>query len=305
MNIKSSKSLSMQGEIIPADLLKKMDESFLNEDLSSKLVRDGYLLLRSVYDPNKVEVAREEILWHLHQVGEVNEPYHLGVYSGKSHRRTIYKTTKELGNFWKKVSENKSLRDVINSKYILKVMDKIFGVETTHFSFAWLRAMVQGKASPVHIDHPYMNRGTDKLVTCWSPLSRIEENEGTLYVMQNSHLWSDIKNKFFGLDIDASPSSPGHIQEHPLELVNRKKSSFLTTSFSPGDCLIFGMFTVHGSFDNNSSTGKIRLSCDTRFQPKSEPMDPRFSGLFPEAHKGLGYGCLSASLPLTETSNPK
>ena len=56
-----------------------------------------------------------------------------------------------------KGSEIKSLRDVINGESIKRVMDKIFGEETTHFSFAWLRAMVQGKASPLHIDHPYMN----------------------------------------------------------------------------------------------------------------------------------------------------
>ncbi len=305
MSIESLKSVSVQGKVIPADLLKTMEQSFLGEDLSGKLERDGYLLLRNVYNPNKVEEAKEKILWYLYQVGEVKDPYELGVYSGNSYRRSIYQTTDELGNFWKKVSEIKSLRDIINGESIKKVMDKIFGEETTHFSFAWLRAMVQGKASPVHIDHPYMNRGTDKLVTCWTPLTVIEENEGTLYVMQNSHLWSDIKNKFLGLDIDATPSSPGHIQEHPIDLINRKGASFLTTSFSPGDCLIFDMFTVHGSFDNNSKSGKIRLSCDTRFQPKSEPMDPRFSGPSPEAHKGLGYGCLSASLPLTETSKLK
>ena len=61
------------------------------------------------------------------------------------------------------------------------------------------------------------------------------------------------------------------------------------------------MFTVHGSFDNNSPLGRIRLSCDTRFQPINQPMDPRFSGKNPLAHSGLGYGCLTASLPMNET----
>ena len=30
-------------------------------------------------------------------------------------------------------------------------------------------------------------------------------------------------------------------------------------------------------------------------------MDPRFSGKNPLAHSGLGYGCLTASLPMNET----
>ena len=69
--------------------------------------------------------------------------------------------------------------------------------------------------------------------------------------------------------------------------------------------LEFWNVTVHGSFDNNTTTGKIRLSCDTRFQPHSEPMDHRFSGRNQVAHKGLGYACLSSSVPLTENLKNK
>ena len=305
MNFQYEKGFTLGGRSVPSSMLKRMDETILSEDLSAKLVKDGYLLLRDIYDANDVVEARKTILKCLHEVGEVKDPYELGIFSGDSNRRKIYPTTQDLGKFWKKISEMEELRKVINGKKITAVMDSIFGEETSHFSFAWLRAMVKGRASPVHIDHPYMNRGTDKLVTCWTPLSQIAENEGTLYVMHRSHLWLDIREKFSGLDIDKSPSIPGHIEEHPLELVNRKKSVLLTSNFSPGDCLVFGMFTVHGSFDNNNQSGKIRLSCDTRFQPKSDPMDPRFSGLEPKAHGGLGYGCLSSSLPLTETASLK
>jgi len=110
-----------------------------------------------------------------------------------------------------------------------------------------------------------------------------------------------MRQKFEGHDVDRDPSRPGHIEEHPIALTGRKQSRFLTTEFKLGDCLVFGMFTVHGSFDNNSKSGRIRLSCDTRFQPAADPMDERFSGPNPPAHNGLGYSCLSASLPMTET----
>ncbi len=305
MYFQSESSFTLQGQLVPPTLLKKMDESNLSEDLPSKLNRDGYLLIRKVYDPDDVIKARNMVLQCLYDVGEVKDPYESGTFSGFSNRRKFYPSTKELGEFWKKISEMEQLRRVINGEKITKVMNSIFGEQTVHFSFAWLRAMIQGKASPVHIDHPYMNRGTDKLVTCWTPLGEIAENDGTIYVLEKSHLWKEIREKFLNIDIDSNPSILGHIEEKPLELVNRKKSIFLTSSFNPGDCLIFGMFIVHGSFDNNNRNGKIRLSCDTRFQPKSEPMDPRFSGSTPEAHRGLGYGCLSSSLPLTEVVKPK
>ena len=38
-------------------------------------------------------------------------------------------------------------------------------------------------------------------------------------------------------------------------------------------------------------------------KPEADPMDERFCGPNPSAHNGLGYACLSASLPLTETGS--
>ncbi len=147
-----------------------------------------------------------------------------------------------------------------------------------------------------------MNRGSKRLLTCWTPFCPISLSDGTLYILEGSHTWADIRQQFEGHDVDRDPSRPGHIQKNPITLAQHKSSRFLTTEFDMGDCLIFGMFTVHGSFDNNSENGLIRLSCDTRFQPSKDPMDERFRGPNPPAHNGLGYGCLSASRPLTETS---
>ncbi len=160
--------------------------------------------------------------------------------------------------------------------------------------------MPAGRASPLHIDHPYMNRGSRRLLTCWTPLADIALTDGTLYVLEGSHRWADLRAQFDGHDVDRDPSRPGHITEDPVAMAQRHSSRCLTSAFRKGDCLIFGMFTAHGAFDNAATDGRIRLSCDTRFQPASDPMDERFSGPNPPAHKGLGYGCLSAALPMTE-----
>ena len=45
-------------------------------------------------------------------------------------------------------------------------------------------------------------------------------------------------------------------------------------AFSAGDILIFTIRTIHMSSVN--VTNKLRLSCDTRWQPSNEPADPRF-----------------------------
>ncbi len=293
--------LAINGVIVSGTSVEKLNVSNVDGDLAAQLDRDGYLLLRGVHDIAEVEAARLEILQRLAEVGEVNEPIENGLASGTSRRREYYPTIEDLGDFWRSVSEGEAVRAVIHGPRITKVMNRLFGVPASHFTFAWLRAMTPGRASPLHVDHPYMNRGSKRLVTCWTPLSPISLNDGPLYILRDSHRWSDIRQQFEGHDVDRDPSRPGHIEENPLGLMERKNSKFLTSEFSLSDCLVFGMFTVHGSFDNNSENGLIRLSCDTRFQPGEDIMDERFSGRDPRAHGGLGYACLSAALPLNET----
>ena len=84
-------------------------------------------------------------------------------------------------------------------------------------------------------------------------------DEGTLYILGGSHAWDDVRQQFEALDVDKNKSWSWRIQMEALELVKQKHRRFLTTSFSLGDCLIFGMFTVHGSFDNNSVSSRIKL----------------------------------------------
>ena len=298
----SKHALTVNDAAVPDALVEELRPADMNGDLAQQLGEHGFLLLRDVHDPVEVDAARQEVLHRLAEVGEVSDPAESGLASGLSRRREIYPTTEDLGAFWRSVSEGKAVRSVINGPRITRVMRQLFQEPVQHFSFAWLRAMTAGRASPLHVDHPYMNRGSKRLVTCWSPLCRIRLGDGPLYILEGSHTWPDIRRQFEGHDVDRDPSRPGHIEESPITLAERKASKFLTTEFNLGDCLVFGMFTVHGSFDNNAANGLIRLSCDTRFQPAADPMDDRFAGPDPAAHNGLGYGCLSAARPLTETS---
>ncbi len=302
MSAKQKTSLSLNGTPVPSDLVGALTAADKDGDLDQQLAQNGCLLLRGAHDPAAVAAARMEVLHRLAEVGEIGEPVEDGIASGTSRRREANPSQQELGAFWRSVSEGPAVRAVINGSRITDLMSRLFREPAGHFSFAWLRAMTKGRASPLHIDHPNMNRGSDRLVTCWTPLCDISLNNGSLYILEGSHTWGDIRAEFQGHDVDQDPTRPGHIEENPIALAKRKESRFLTAEFGLGDCLVFGMFTVHGSFDNNSNTGAVRLSCDTRFQPAADPMDERFSGPNPPAHKGLGYACLSASLPITETA---
>ncbi len=299
--MKSVTALTINGEAVDNAIVGTLRKADMNGDLREQLWQDGYLFLQNLHDPDSVEAARLEVLTRLGEVGEVSEPIDHGIASNSSRRREIYPNTADLAAFWRSVSDGEAVRGVINGPRIIAAMSRLFDEPATHFSFAWLRAMTAGRASPMHVDHPYMNRGSHRLVTCWSPLCPIALSDGPLYILEGSHHWADIRKRFEGLDVDRDLNRPGHLEESPMDLVQHRNSKFLTSDFKLGDCLIFGMFTVHGSFDNNTQSGQIRLSCDTRFQPAADAMDERFSGPNPPAHGGLGYGCLSASLPLTET----
>jgi ectoine hydroxylase-related dioxygenase (phytanoyl-CoA dioxygenase family) len=65
-----------------------------------------------------------------------------------------------------------------------------------------------------------------------------------------------------------------------------------------GDLIVFDMFTMHGSLDNHSPLGRVRLSCDVRWQPAADPVDPRYRGDHPPGTTGAGYGELNGAKPL-------
>ena len=60
----------------------------------------------------------------------------------------------------------------------------------------------------------------------------------------------------------------------------------------------YGAFNLHGSLDNNSTEGKVRLSCDARYQLAADPIDERWIGENPIGH-GAGYSGIGAAQPLT------
>ncbi len=84
-----------------------------------------------------------------------------------------------------------------------------------------------------------------------------------------------------------------------LEFARSRQPRLLTAHFPPGDAMIFGGFTMHGSLDNHSPLGRVRLSVDVRYPPAADPADdPRYFGPHPSGAKGGSYGEQKATQPL-------
>ncbi len=293
--------LTSHGHSVPSEILGPLNESKFEFDsigtLRTRMEREGYLLLRGLLDRQTVLQARREIFERLAEVGEISKafPIEMGVATGTSQRA---EKVSNLARFWKDLSELPSLRRVTHQGPIIEFFEAFLGGSVRPFDFLWLRTMSPGKASGFHYDHVYMNRGTDHLFSCWTPLGDVRMEEGTLLVMEGSHRFEDLIARYRGMDVDRDPSANGTITLDPVGMAKERGVRLLSSDFRAGDVLILGMFCLHGALDNNSREGKIRLSCDTRHQLETDPIDERWIGPDPIAHGG-GYGGMSAAQPMT------
>ena len=262
-------------------------------ELRRRLKEDGYLYVPGALDVNAVRAARGAILERLAFVGEISDPHQGAVSSGESKRAEMVES---LGEFWQSLCEHPKLRAVTHRGAIQDLMRRIFDADTRSFDFLWLRAMHPGRASAYHFDHVYMNRGTDKLLTVWTPLGDVALDEGPLAIVEGSHTWEDLIEEYRGLDVDQEKSRPGHVTLDPVGLVKERNTRLLSAHFRAGDVVIMPMFTLHGSLDNRSASKRVRLSADTRHQPANEPIDERWVGVNPIGHGG-GYGSMSGAQP--------
>jgi ectoine hydroxylase-related dioxygenase (phytanoyl-CoA dioxygenase family) len=263
--------------------------------MRAALERDGYLLLRDALHRQEVLAAREEVFSRLAEVGEIQSPPIDAIPTGTSRRAEMHA---DLGSFWRSVCEGPAIRRVTHAGPMLDIMARILEGPVRPFDFLWLRAMAPGRASAFHFDHVYMNRGTDRLYTVWTALGDVPLEDGPMLLVEGSHTWKDLIAQFQGLDVDKDKSRPGHVTMDPVALAEERDCRLLSTNFRAGDILVVTMFMLHGSLDNASPLGRVRLSCDTRYQRAEDPIDERFVGNPPMAH-GESYGGVSGARPLT------
>ena len=233
----------------------------------------------------------------MNQVDELADPFSEGISSGRSRRDELHK---DRGVFWENVSNTESLRKITNGNNLKGVFSRIFGTSSIGFDFIFLRAVSGGKFTHMHCDAGFFTRKTQKVLTCWLVFTDITIDKGPLFIIEGSHKFSDIKTKYNGFDVDIHKHMKATIDTDPITFAQQRNSKILTAQFRPGDALIFGMYTVHGTFENYADDKKIRLTCDIRFQPDSELKDPRYFGPNPTGTTGAGYGELNSARPLNE-----
>jgi len=146
-----------------------------------------------------------------------------------------------------------------------------------------------------------MGRGTHRLLTAWTPLCDVPLEMGGLMILEESHLLDAVRESYGRMDVDiyckntdetravesgqvqwSPPYNGGSFDQDAAGLPGHVGSRWLVSDYRAGDLLVFTVFTMHASGDNQ--TRKIRLSTDSRYQLASEPADERWIGENPIAH---------------------
>jgi hypothetical protein len=295
------KNCITQGSPVPEDLIDVLyDSTALMGDpgaLQRQLHEDGYLFLRGVLDQDEILAARAEIFERLAAVGEVKQPASEGLFTGQSQRKEI---VGDLGVFWQSVCEGPKLRQVTHGLRLRAVMGEVFGEPAQPHDYLFLRPSPVGRATLLHYDRPFFSRGSDRIHTAWFVLGEVPVTDGPLVVVEGSNRFTDLIEPAVAVDYDSNEAPKVSVPDDPIGLARSRGTRLLTANFEPGDLVVFGMTTLHGTLDNHSPSGRIRLSCDIRYQPTADPMDERYFGPNPGGTTGAGYGELNGAKPLTE-----
>ena len=300
---------SAQERMVPERLVGELcDSSAAIADtmtLRSHLDDQGYLLFRGVLDRIGVLAAREEVFGRLLDVGEIRPPAVDGIATGESRRE---EKESDLGRFWKSVSEGEALRGVTHGRQVRDALAGVFGEAARPHDLLYLRPAPVGSSTRLHYDYPFFAGGSDRVYTAWIPLGDIPRSDGPLLLVEGSHRFMDFIDAFRSVDYKKGISNEV-VQKtayervnasHCVDLVEERNARFLTTDFRAGDLMVFTGFMLHGSFDNGSSIGRVRLSCDVRYQPESQRADdPRYFGSNPSGSNGGGYADMRGARPLT------
>lgn len=291
----------VQKSIVSPEMIRPFKDSTdqigTPHDLQQSLHDDGYLFLRGVLDQEEILAARTEVFARLATVGEVKEPIVSGLFSGTSQRREKHD---DLGTFWKSVCEGDKLRQVTHGAGLRALMADIFGEPARPHDYIFLRPSPVGRATPLHYDMPFFARGSKRIYTVWLALGPVPVSDGPLVIVKGSNRFDDLLESAIDVDYDSKSGPSVSVMDDPVALAQARGTHLLSADFEAGDLVVFAMTILHGTLDNHSAQDRIRLSCDIRYQPLSDPMDARYSGPDPTGTTGIGYGELNGAKPLTE-----
>ena len=253
------------------------------EELRRRAEEDGFLFFRGVLDPAEVLAVRADIIEVLDRHELIDRRYPLNEAManmetvGRYHPRQFAVGSVPMP-IYKEIQKLRSFHALAQTPKLIRVFDTLFGCETFAHPRNIARVAVPHPellATPSHQDYTYI-QGDENTWTCWLPLGDTPRRLGGIAVLKGSHKAGllAMHNSFQGF------AKPGSI-------LCGLDYDWYTVDYKAGDIVIFHSLTVHKALPNEIP-GKIRLSCDFRYQPAKEPIAIDRSSLVP--HLATDYG---------------
>eukprot|EP01124_Arcella_intermedia_P005656 TRINITY_DN13347_c0_g1_i1.p1 TRINITY_DN13347_c0_g1~~TRINITY_DN13347_c0_g1_i1.p1 ORF type:complete len:291 (-),score=70.56 TRINITY_DN13347_c0_g1_i1:129-977(-) len=255
-------------------LHEMVDSTPLLDDISKikqELNSSGFLLLRNFLDREMVLSARNEIL-------QIFAGY-IDTDKGPLMEGHAKYPEEGMGLMsYQYLAKYPTVKAVLENEGIYNFWERFFGKKAKTITFKWFRGMQRGGFTGVHHDRVYLGGGSSNLHTVWIPLGDIPKEQGTLMICKGSHndpSFKDLQMKY-GYQYNQLRNN-GWFTDNPEELVKEytgdpENIKWYSTDFRAGDVCILNLDVLHMSSTN--TTDKYRISCDTRWQPTGERIDP-------------------------------
>ncbi|MBD2868964.1 phytanoyl-CoA dioxygenase family protein [Paenibacillus arenilitoris] len=239
------------------------------EQLRQRAEEDGYLFIKGMLPADAVNSVRQDVLAVLDRHGLLDPAHAAETAMGNIERIRQY-TAEEIAwngvgtviDVYRDVQKLESFHALAQSSAILNMLSTLFGETAFPHPRNIARIMLPHPdvhVTPSHQDYLHVQGSADTW-TCWIPLGDVSADLGGLAVLRGSH-----REGLLG--VARSPGAGG------LEsILCGLGYEWETAAYESGDVLAFHSYTVHKSLPNRIP-GKIRLSCDFRYQKISDPIE--------------------------------
>jgi hypothetical protein len=241
--------------------VKELTSSSALDDTSvlrTRLAEDGYLFLPGLLPAAVVDDVRSQIaqiLYDSHWLAPGSKAEEL-----LASERAVEEGSPGFFGAYTAIQSTEAFHQLAVRPELLELTARLLGEE----SFAHPAHICRiappspgANPTPIHQDYRFIQGSIDTLTT-WLPLSEAPPEIGGLRVFAGSP-------SLGVLPVRAS-DGPGMLRAEADE----NHPEWRTTSYQPGDVLLFGSLTVHGAMPNK--TKQLRVSADFRYQAVSEPM---------------------------------
>jgi ectoine hydroxylase-related dioxygenase (phytanoyl-CoA dioxygenase family) len=254
--------------------------------LSERLQRDGYLWLKGLLPRGDVLAFRAYVFAAFADTGLLTP--------GSDPSIGVAGSAEDLDLSRRRLMEmvrSAAFEAFCLSPPLWRFMDGLLGGLSYLHKRKLLRMTKPGQAfsTPAHYDLVYLRGGTDRIVTAWIPIGDTPATMGGLCYLEGSHSEGRrLEAKFAAdnTDMDAAArisaynrnmGEGGWISKDLPAMAERFDTRWLIADYEAGDVVLHSPYMIHAATANDDPDGRIRLSCDIRYQNVRDEIDARWS----------------------------